>query len=270
MELDWSVGEILKTLEKYGLEKNTLVIFTSDNGPANGEGSAGGLRGRKGTTWEGGVRVPFAARLPGQIPSGLVCGDVTATIDMLPTLAKLTGAKLPSKPLDGINIWPLFTGKQKQIERKVLLYWEAWSLTAARLGKWKLRFTQSSSGMGGGMPTGGQPGSAPDGGQPNSADAAGPQGGSTGAGQPGNPQAGRQPMGGGMGGGMGQSGSGPALYNLETDPDESYNAASSHPDVVADITGRVEKLVPGFPEEVQKAWAETKAKWTASGSAQEK
>jgi len=254
MEIDWSVGEILKALKKYGLEKNTLVIFTSDNGPANGEGSAGGLRGRKGTTYEGGVRVPFAARLPGQIPSGLVCSGITATIDILPTLANLTGAKLPSKPLDGIDIWPMFTGKQKHIEREVLLYWEGWTLTNARMGKWKLRFSQSTTGMGGGMPMGGQPGGA---------SAGEPQGAGTGAGQTGNPPGGEQAM----GGGMGQSGGVPALYNLETDPDESYNAASAHPDIVADITARVEKLVTGFPEEVHKAWTETKAKWVASSSA---
>jgi arylsulfatase A len=263
MEIDWSVGEILNTLKRYGLEKNTLVIFTSDNGPANGEGSAGGLRGRKGTTYEGGVRVPFAARLPGQIPSGLVCSGVTAAIDMLPTLAALTGAELPSRTLDGINIWPLFTGKQKQMKREVLLYWEAWTLTAARLGNWKLRFAQSTTGMAGGLPMGGQPSSAPGGGQPGSASAGGTQVAGAGAGKAENPSEGWQAV----GGSMGHSGSLPALYNLETDPDESYNAAAAHPDIVADITAHVERLVPGFPEEVQKAWAETMAKWTASDSA---
>jgi len=272
MEIDWSVGEILKTLKKNGLEQNTLVIFTSDNGPANGEGSPGGLRGRKGSTYEGGVRVPFAARLPGQIPSGLVCSNVAAAVDILPTLADLSGAALPSKPLDGINLWPLLTGKKKQVEREVLLYWEGWSLTNARLGKWKLRFAQGSSGMGmgGGMPPmggglsmGGQPGNAAGGGQPNSASAGGQQVAGSGAGQAGSPVAGGQAM----GGGMGQSGSVPALYNLESDPDESYNAAKDHPDVVADITARVEKLVQGFPESVRKAWAETKAKWPSSTSA---
>ena len=308
MEIDWSVGEVLKALEKYGLEKNTLVIFTSDNGPANGEGSPGGLRGRKGSTYEGGVRAPFVARLPGQIPSGLVCSDITATIDMLPTLANLTGAELPSKPLDGTDIWNLFTGKQEQIEREVLLYWEGWSLTNARLGKWKMRFAQGSSGMGmgGGQPMGGQQGNAPGGGQQGqgpgapqtpapsgggqavavqqdsgqgrgqgagapsgaqqgvNAPAGGQQGSGSGPGQPGNQPGGGQPT---MGGAMGQSGSVPALYDLEIDPDESYNAAEDHPDIVAEITGRVERLIPGFPEEVQKAWAETKEKWNTDSSA---
>jgi arylsulfatase A len=248
MEIDWSVGEILKTLKKDGLEKNTLVIFTSDNGPASGEGSPGGLRGRKGSTWEGGVRTPFLARLPGQIPAGTVCSGVAATVDILPTLANLTGAKLPSKSLDGVNIWPMLAGKQKQVDRDVLLYWEAWTLTAARLGKWKARFTQISSGMG--VPQGNAP--AGGGQQPGQAAASG-----------GATQAGGQAM----GGVVPYSEALPALYDLEADPDESYNATSAHPEVLADIIARVEKLIPGFPEEVQKAWAETKAKFTTSGAA---
>lgn len=253
VEIDWSVGEILKTLERYGLEKTTLVIFTSDNGPANGEGSPGGLRGRKGSTWEGGVREPFVAKLPGQIPAGSVCNGVAATIDILPTLANITGAKLPRITLDGVNIWPLLSGKQKQLDRDVLLYWEDWTLTGARLGKWKVRFTQVSSGMGGGMPIGGQQGNAPAGGQ--QAGPAGAQGGSP------------QVRGQGTGGVMAQTETLPSLYDLEADRDESYNAASAHPDIVAEITGQVEKLIPGFPEDVQKAWTSTKAKWTKSGEA---
>jgi arylsulfatase A len=249
-EIDWSVGEILKTLKKNGLEKNTLVIFTSDNGPASAEGSPGGLRGRKGSTWEGGVREPFLARLPGQIPAGSVCSSVAATIDILPTLANLTGAKLPEKSLDGVNIWPLLTAKQKQVDRDVLLYWEAWTLTAARLGKWKVRFTQASSGMGGSMPPMGDPQS----GAPSAGQQAGPTGGQGGA-----PQSGQA-----MGNIMTQSETLPALYDLEADRDESYNASSAHPEIVADITARVERLIPGFPQEVQKAWAETKAKFTPS------
>lgn len=255
-EIDWSVGEILKTLKNNGLENNTLVVFTSDNGPASGEGSPGGLRGRKGSTWEGGVRTPFLAKLPGQIPADSVCSSVAATIDILPTLANLTGAKLPEKSLDGVNIWPMLSGKQKQVDRDVLLYWEAWTLTAARLGKWKVRFTQASSGMGGGMPPmGGTQGSAPSGAGTQQAEPSGRQGGA--------PQGSGQAM----SGVMAQTETLPALYDLEADRDESYNAASAHPDIVADITARVERLVPGFPQEVQKAWAETRAKFTASGAA---
>ena len=261
MEIDWSVGEILKALKKYGLEKNTLVIFTSDNGPAI-EGSTGGLKGYKGSTWEGGVREPFVAKLPGQIPAGLVCSGVAANIDILPTLADLAGAKLPSKPLDGVDIWPMFTGKQNQIEREALLYWEGWYLTAARLGKWKVRFRQGSLGMGGGPPMSRQPNSSPGSGQPGNMSQEIPKFNATGAGQPDNPPT----DGPWMGEQTVQSEEMPVLYSLEDDPSESKNVAKDHPDVVAEITGRVERLIPGFPETVQKAWAETKAKMQLSNA----
>jgi len=110
-ELDWSVGQILETLKKHGLDNNTLVIFTSDNGPWY-QGSPGFLRGRKGMTFEGGVRVPFIARFPGRIPKGKVCTGIASTMDLLPTIASLCNAPLPSNPLDGINIWPLLTGRE--------------------------------------------------------------------------------------------------------------------------------------------------------------
>jgi arylsulfatase A len=265
MEIDWSLGEILNALKKYNLEKNTLVIFTSDNGPAKGVGgSADGLKGYKGSTYEGGVREPFVARLPGQIPAGILCSGVAATIDMLPTFANLTGAKLPSKPLDGVDIWPLLTGKKQQIEREALLYWEGWYLTAARLGKWKVRFRQGSLGMGGGggMPMGGQPDNAAGRGQMNNASAGGPAGKAAGSGQAGGPPGGGGPM----GETVDRSEAVPALYNLEDDPGESKNISKDHPDIVAEITGRVEKLILGFPETVRTAWVDTKAKMSASSS----
>lgn len=276
-QLDWSVGEILSALKKQGLEKNTLVIFTSDNGPAAGEGSTGGLRGRKGSTYEGGVREPFAAKWPGHIPEGKVADGVAATIDLLPTFAGLIGASLPEKSLDGIDIWPMFSGKRQAMNRGVLLYWSGWNLEAARLGKWKVRFKAGSTGMGGGMPPGGgmgrnaaggagrgaQTGNTPPGGGQG---AAGGLGQNAGAGVESGTRAAGQSGGnaapGGMGGGGMKRMSVPSLHNLELDPYESYNAAMDHPDVVADITRRVEKLVPGFPEEVQEAWATIKTSWT--------
>jgi arylsulfatase A len=98
MEIDWGIGEILKALKRHGLDDNTLVIFTSDNGPwlSYGEhaGSAGSLREGKGTSWEGGTRVPFIARWPGRIPAGKVQDQPAMTIDLLPTLATLAGARL--------------------------------------------------------------------------------------------------------------------------------------------------------------------------------
>jgi arylsulfatase A len=113
MEIDWSVGQILAALNKYGLERDTLVIFTTDNGPwlsyGNHAGSAGPLREGKGTSWEGGTRVPCVMRLPGKIPAGQVSDDFLMTIDLLPTFARLTGAKLPELPIDGLDVWPLLT-----------------------------------------------------------------------------------------------------------------------------------------------------------------
>jgi len=271
MEIDWSVGEILKSLTKNALEKKTLVIFTSDNGPAKGAGgSADGLKGYKGSTWEGGVREPFVAKLPGQIPEGSVCTGVAATIDILPTIADLTGARLPSKPLDGINIWPMLAGKQKEMDREALLYWEGWNLTAARLGKWKVRFMQGSlgmGGMGGGMPpAGAQAGNPNAGGRSDNPSPGGGQGVGPVGQPPGAPQGGGQAA----GEAIDLSVKVPSLYNLEEDPDETDDIAKDHPDIVAQITGRVERLIPGFPESVQTAWTSIKSRWSASGPAQVK
>ena len=140
-ELDWSVGEVLSTLRRTGADSNTLVVFSSDNGPWY-QGSPGALRGRKGSTYEGGVREPFLARFPGKIPAGLVSKGVAGTVDILPTVAKLTGAALPKAALDGIDIWPLMTGQKASIEREALLYFDDWNLQCARWGKWKLHFAR--------------------------------------------------------------------------------------------------------------------------------
>jgi arylsulfatase A len=113
MEIDWSVGEVLRTLTKHGLERDTLVIFTSDNGPwlsyGDHAGSSGPHREGKGTAWEGGTRVPCLMRWPGQLPAGTVSDDYLMTIDVLPTLAGRIGAKLPPLPIDGLDVWPLLS-----------------------------------------------------------------------------------------------------------------------------------------------------------------
>jgi arylsulfatase len=140
-ELDWSVGEVFKAIKRNGLDNDTMVMFSSDNGPWY-QGSPGRLRGRKGMTYEGGVREPFLARYPGRIPAGLTCTGVSGTIDILPTIAKLTGAALPPLPLDGIDIWPLLSGQRPSLEREALLYFDGWNLQCARLGKWKLHFAR--------------------------------------------------------------------------------------------------------------------------------
>jgi arylsulfatase A-like enzyme len=145
-EIDWSVGRVLDTIRKNGLDDRTLVIFTCDNGPwlAYGDhaGSAGNLREGKGTTFEGGVRVPFIARWPGKISAGTVCSEMAATIDVLPTLAKLTGEALPNERIiDGRDIWPLISAQPgaKTPHEAFYFYWGR-DLQAVRSGKWKLHF----------------------------------------------------------------------------------------------------------------------------------
>ena len=144
MEIDWSVGEILKALEKHGLDDQTLVIYTSDNGPwlnfGNHAGSALPLREGKGTMWEGGARVPCIMRWPGRIPAGRVCQKIAATIDLLPTIAAVTGAPLPEKPIDGVNLLPLLEGKENVNPRDHYLYYYGGELQAVRQGRWKLHF----------------------------------------------------------------------------------------------------------------------------------
>src|SRR6185312_16054202 len=122
-ELDWSVGEVMSTLQTAGVASNTLVIFSSDNGPWY-QGSPGKLRGRKGETWEGGVREPFIARMPGRIPKGRVSNSVGSMMDVVPTITKLCGAPAPKKPVDGLDAWPLFTGAAAQLDREPLLYFD--------------------------------------------------------------------------------------------------------------------------------------------------
>jgi len=143
MEVDWSIGEIMKTLEKLGLEKNTLVIFTSDNGPwinfGNHAGSTGGLREGKGTSWEGGQRVPCIMRWPGVIPAGEICNNLASSIDILPTLADITGASMPENKIDGISILPLMLGDKEAAPRhEFFYYYEENSLEAVQRDYWKL------------------------------------------------------------------------------------------------------------------------------------
>lgn len=113
-EIDWSVGEVISALKHNNLEENTLVIFTSDNGPwlsyGNHSGSALPLREGKGTSWEGGTRVPCVMQWPGKIAANTVCQTMAMTIDLLPTIAKLIGTPLPKNKIDGLDIWPLLSG----------------------------------------------------------------------------------------------------------------------------------------------------------------
>ncbi|MBZ5610632.1 MAG: sulfatase [Acidobacteriia bacterium] len=154
-ELDWSVGEIRRALKQNGVEQNTLVLFTSYNGPWY-QGSPGKLRGRKNTTYEGGVREPFIAAWPGRIPKGRVCNGLASMLDLLPTVVRLCGAALPSKPLDGIDIWPLLSGQKESIEREVLLYFDNWDLQCARWMNWKLHIARHNTAAYAPAPPGGR------------------------------------------------------------------------------------------------------------------
>jgi arylsulfatase len=149
MEIDWSVGEVLKALEESGLDKNTVVIFTSDNGPwlnfGNHAGSAGGLREGKGTSFEGGQKVPCIVKWPGKVPEGVVCNKLASAIDILPTFAGICGATLPSRKIDGVNIIELFRNVPDANPRNQLLYYyNRNSLEGVRLGNWKLVFPHPS------------------------------------------------------------------------------------------------------------------------------
>jgi len=147
-EVDWGVGEILKTLESLGIDDNTLVIFTSDNGPWASKGDKGGsalpLRGGKFLTYEGGMRVLMVARWSGKFKAGTVSDKVASTIDFLPTIAYLTGADLPKKEIDGKNIWKLLSGKKSKspYKKEGFYYYKESTLEGIRKGDWKLRITK--------------------------------------------------------------------------------------------------------------------------------
>jgi arylsulfatase len=209
-EVDWSVGEVANSIKQNRIERETLILFSSDNGPWY-QGSPGKLRGRKNTTYEGGVREPFIARWTGRIPAGRVCDGLASMMDIFPTVARLCGGASPPKPLDGIDIWPLLSGEKQSIERAPLLYFDNWDLQCARWMNWKLHVARHN----------------------------------TAAYTPA-PPAGRHsyllPH--------------PELYNLAVDPDESYDLAAQNPQIVDRIQTQIGEMLKGFPEPVQRAWAD--------------
>ena len=143
MEIDWSVGEIMNALKENGIEENTIVIFTTDNGPwlnfGNHAGSSGGLREGKTTSWEGGQRVPFIAKWPGKIPAGKVCNKLACAIDLLPTFAAITGGTLSENKIDGTDISSLLMGDFSTSPRETIWYYYGKNnLNGVRKGNWKL------------------------------------------------------------------------------------------------------------------------------------
>ena len=202
MEIDWSVGEILKTLEKFGLDKNTLIVFTSDNGPwlnyGNHAGSTGGLREGKGTAFEGGQRVPCIMRWPEKIPAGTICNQLASTIDLLPTFAFISGAPLPGLRIDGVTIISLMTDPEAgSSPRKYFLYYYRQNdLDAVRNDRFKLVFPHTGRTYEGFLPgNDGLPGPVNE----------------------------RQSF-------------GLALYDMRRDPGERYDVKEQYPDVVTELT----------------------------------
>ncbi len=210
-EIDWSVGEVLRALKENGQEQNTLVMFSSDNGPWY-QGSPGKLRGRKNTTYEGGVREPFIARWPGRIPKGRVVEGLASMMDVFPTVTKLCGGELPKKPLDGMDIWPMLSGAKASIDREPLLYFDHWDLQCLRSMNWKLHIARHNTAAYAPAPPGGR---------------------------------------------LSYLLPHPELYNLATDPDESYDVAPDNPQIVSQLLAKIAEMMKTFPEPVQKAYAES-------------
>lgn len=145
MELDWSVGEVLKTLREQGLEENTLIVLTSDNGPwanyGNHAGSAGGLREAKATTFDGGNRIPCVMYWKGTVQPGTTCNKLASNIDLLPTLAAISGAPLPQRKIDGVSLLPFIQGEKDANPRESFVYYfHKNDLEAVTDGQFKLVF----------------------------------------------------------------------------------------------------------------------------------
>jgi arylsulfatase A-like enzyme len=211
MEVDWSVGQVVAKLDELDMRKNTLVIFTSDNGPwrvyGDHAGSSGPFREGKGTTFEGGQRVPGIFNWPGTIPAGVVSDAMAGTIDILPTLCALTGADLPKAKIDGVNLSPLLRGETKESPRREFAYFYGAGgkhdqLQALRQGQWKLHVPHNYNSAESGAP--GRDGSR-----------------------------GLQPV----------RTTGLELYDLAADPGERKDVAALHPDVVVRIQARAEEII---------------------------
>lgn len=147
-EIDWSVGQILETLDRHNLAQKTLVIFSSDNGPwklyGNHAGSAGLLRESKASVYEGGIRVPCIARWTGYLPVNTVITEPAIMMDWFPTISRITGTKLPDHSIDGIDLWPLLTEKgAKGPHESLFFYYNDNELQGMRSGRWKLLFPHS-------------------------------------------------------------------------------------------------------------------------------
>ena len=200
-ELDWSAGQVLAAVKDAGLDDNTLIVFTSDNGPWNEKhigdygGSAAPLRGSKMMTWEGGPRVPCIVRWPGRVPAGKVSDEIATTMDLLPTFARLAGAKLPAdRTLDGQDLLPLLTGRPGARGKEAFFFYCYTHLQAVRNRRWKLVLPRPA-----------------------------------------------KPPWTGWSARMVDAVPAPQLYDLQADPAEAHDVAAANPDVVVELMKLVEK-----------------------------
>ena len=198
MEIDWSVGEIIRSLKENNILNNTLVVFTSDNGPwlnfGNHAGSTGGLREGKGTSFEGGQRVPTVMMWPDVIPKGKIANQLSSTIDLLPTIAHITGGKLPEHKIDGVNIFDILNGGEEEPRDHFFYYYGNNNLEAVRKDNWKLILPHSSRSYKGVLPKND-----------------------------------------GHGGPYSRIETGLELYNLRRDPGEEYDVITLYPDVTKEL-----------------------------------
>ena len=225
-ELDWSVGQILAKLRDTGLDSNTLVLFLSDNGPWFG-GSTSGLRGMKGATWDGGIRVPFIARWPGRIPGDRVNREVCASVDIFPTVCGLAGAAVPTdRPVDGKDIFPLLASATAKSPHEAIFAMGGPELRVVRSGKWKLHVRTPTPGFQ----------YLDDEAAAKWVDPRGPDG-VTLIAQPEQARPNQYP-----GVRTGEPGKEMMLFDLEQDPSEQKDVSDSHPDVVKRLRAYFEKM----------------------------
>lgn len=206
MEIDWSVGEIVKALDENELSENTIVIFTSDNGPwlnfGDHAGSAGGLREGKGTSFEGGQRVPCIVKWPGRVPEGTINNKLASTIDFFPTFAEILQVPLPERKIDGVSILELWENKPGANPRKTFnYYYQKNALEAIRKDNWKLVFPHVHRTYRGASP-------------------------------------GKK----GVNGPTKQAKIGMALYDLRRDPGERYDVQKENPEIVVELSALANKV----------------------------
>ncbi len=206
-EIDWSVGQVMDILDKHHLRDNTLIIYTSDNGPwlsyGDHAGSTSGLKEGKGTSWEGGVRVPCLMRWPNHIPAGRTCDEALMTIDVMPTLAHITGSTLPNHLIDGKNVWPILSHADGATNPHdgYAIYYNKNDLQAVISGQWKLVLPHPYRSLNG------RPGGS--------------------AGQPVAYEMVNATL---------------ALYNISSDKNETTNVAAANPEVVANMQKLAERF----------------------------